>query len=779
MAQDPIHREAVSILQAVHTELIEERLSQPAELERALKSVKSALAALDGLPKYRGRLEDTALGYVIGGRLSFALGNTQAGLDLYNAALQQFEEAGGVSENFGIFLHDLAVRLNELVGAEPALQYALRAQKVLAEAGSGLSVDQFIDNLRSGSGAMTIEDYRSRFKKAREGQRAEVAQALAVALLEAGAASGSLGELHDALKVAFDESWNKRASKGFESSIAVLRTMIELYWQGLPLPHWLPEANERALTEIRRSGRADYESDLLAVRAIWLLSKGEQNAGLESALAALARNDEYDLATATALIRLLTGRINEYARQFALHAAIEQRDHKLAAELIESARMQVEPQSAQASPDGPIMWARSRIAHLRPVSAGGRSRLAPLYRSGSDIGAPVAIEDMATAVGGPQAILWAAWLCNDRIYWAVLADGEWSSGEIEFSDGTPLRRLLEETSLTFASNRSADPAQVLRGSWSRNVIAEEMLSAELGQILIPPPLKAIIAKRPENDPPLSLVLSGNLFAFIPAPLLASHVVKGGIRRLLEAAILRVAPPAALTDRVAVRPPSTTSRYPLVLTCVDPTGDLAYSRKIPPGTSAVLSGYVRDGYPLATLDNLKAALREVNPGDPGLFYYSGHAVQTALGGDSEQGLALSGGDTLSAHMLFQDAAGVSFPSRSLLSACASSGAAGAGSGEWLGLTAAILWQGSRQVIGTNWRILDTPFTQEFDQKLAGSLQTAADAAAALRAVQLDALGQWRSSTHDFSDLTEEGLPWSHRYLALPVIWGAYSCVGVQL
>jgi hypothetical protein len=205
----------------------------------------------------------------------------------------------------------------------------------------------------------------------------------------------------------------------------------------------------------------------------------------------------------------------------------------------------------------------------------------------------------------------------------------------------------------------------------------------------------------------------------------------------------------------------------------------FSSAVPPGARTVLGqSDVPDAIP-ATRENLRASLPSPG-GAPGIFYYSGHAASEGLGGDEEDALVLAVGETLSAAALFESAqagSGPFFPSRTMLSACSSSGAAGAGAGEWLGLTAAVLWKGARQVLATNWPIWDTPFTSEFDLKLVRRLQRYGDAASALRDCQLEALESWRESVHDFTGYEGEGMSLEAFSLPFPLIWAAYSCVGV--
>ena len=320
-------------------------------------------------------------------------------------------------------------------------------------------------------------------------------------------------------------------------------------------------------------------------------------------------------------------------------------------------------------------------------------------------------------------------------------------------------------------------AEILTGPWCVSALEEEAFSTALGLALIPDDLRQALADAIFDRRPLSVVLAGNFLALLPVALLGFATPERTFVRVLEAAIVRVAPPAVLIDRVGSRDPVATALNPLHVACVDPRDDLPNSHRPPDGARVVLGGDPdkRDGS--ATLAALAAALAPLRPGQPGLLYYSGHAVNDGLGGDDQDALALAGKDVLSAHALFSEDAPLPMPARVQLSACSSAGATGAGGGEWLGLTAAVLWRGARQVIATNWPIWDTPFTADFDHRLADELQRAADPAAALRELQLEALAQWRLSEHDLSDREDDGLPGSASELPFPLIWAAYTCVGV--
>ncbi|WP_425558397.1 CHAT domain-containing protein [Kribbella ginsengisoli] len=112
---------------------------------------------------------------------------------------------------------------------------------------------------------------------------------------------------------------------------------------------------------------------------------------------------------------------------------------------------------------------------------------------------------------------------------------------------------------------------------------------------------------------------------------------------------------------------------------------------------------------------------------------------------------------------------------MLSACGSAGSGGGGSGEWLGLAAAVLWAGAREVVATAWPIWDLPFTRDFDLRLADALRSPDSAAASLRKLQLECLAQWRASTHDLT--SDRNLPPHLHSHAFPLVWAAYQVVGV--
>jgi hypothetical protein len=777
----PRHIEVVRSLERINADLRRGKFRTPRDMHQAADDVLILARELDEMPPEQELLDHAALAYQLAGSFRFEAGNIEGGIDCWMDAGDRFERSGSATEHRARFFHDFAVVAHELSIDEFALKLARQAQIMMKQLGiteidgRPITIDEFVIGLERGRHAVPtkedVEHERDRFRKARRGRRADAAQALTVALLDSGTAGAHLSELHDSLKVAFFECWRNR--RRFDDAVAVLQTMIELHWQQLPLPGWTRKAAEQVIDRAESLGRIDFVADALAVLGASKLSEGDKAGGLDTLLAAVAVHDEFSLSSESVVVRNLSSRPNDYARQFAIHTAAETGDFRLMAELIEAARLQVEPLPLDTSqPEG---LRRSRVGNLRPVTVDGRSRLLEHYRH-TRTGRPVELHEVIAAIGGtPDAAWWGTWTANERVYWALWLDDQWTGGEISLSEGSPIRQTFWEAleSSTLTPKTSID--DILSGPWCRTSFSEERTSTELGEALLPETLKQKIRGAPRSEP-FSLVVAGTLFAMVPVALLGVQIDVFSSRRLVEAAVIRLAAPASLIDKVNQRWSPDVKAYPLQLACLDPRGDLANSRDVPPGARHVLSGDPQSDWPRPSLSNLAEALSQHPPGAPALFYYTGHAASEGAGGDDSDGLALYGGDVLSAAQLFigvADGRGPYFPSRVLLSACASSGAQGAGAGEWLGLTAAILWAGAKSVVATTWPIWDTPFTSDFDHDLALAMQTPIDPAVALRATQLKCLDAWRLSDHD---LSEEVLPSELAQMPFPLMWAAFVSIG---
>lgn len=548
-----------------------------------------------------------------------------------------------------------------------------------------------------------------------------------------------------------------------------------------------------ALQSVAGSGDISTRIALGEGAAIVEFKAGRADIALIHALTAVALDDARTVSLDSSSLRDLIGRSAASTRHLALSLAIQAERHALAAELIESARLQAvplrgtTPGSHSENMLGELITiGEHRLGPVHPVAVAGESAVLAHYVDVLQVASPVSLDEVIEVVGGPDAWWWGTWIgVEGRVFWAVRdACGHYSSGwnkfDLDDESGAVIRAGLEST----PHNPHAGYIDLVRGPLTASVETERDLSTQIGSLLLPECLRREIAlraarRRSGNDDPISLVVSGNALSLFPVPLLGV----GGTQieeplRLIEGAVLRFSPPAALTATLASVPPNAAGRYPVALACFNPTGDLAHATyAIRPGSRLLtFDGDQSDNGSEATVDNLLAELRHIGSGSSATFFYSGHASSGVLGADLDSGFVLRDG-ILSAEAMFASSPTeqtIVFPVRALLSACGSSGAAGAGRDEWLGLAAACLVNGARQVIATAWPIWDLPFTAKFDEALLTRVEEDDDVASGLRHVQLSCLEQWRGSDHD---LTSEELPRLPADLSVPLVWAAYQFVGM--
>jgi hypothetical protein len=501
--------------------------------------------------------------------------------------------------------------------------------------------------------------------------------------------------------------------------------------------------------------------------------RGDHARSLDHASRAIAAYDVIQMQTESSAIRSMLSFHTESARAIALRVACRTGDVALALELIETSRLQALPDFTTAPAVRSVgrlfqrtsSGGRRRIGGLRPVAVGRRSRLAPYYRAGT-LGPELSLDQSVRLVAGAAGWWWATWAFQRMQYWALMTpEGPLACGELDISDDTAAGRVIR---LALESGALAPVGADLAGApFSRGYAEEEALSIELGRHVIPAPLRDELLRRnasaARGEPPLSLAVSGNVLHELPLPLLGIEPMSPDrhATRLIETAILRTACPTVLTDHIAKHPSPSDMRYPTTVACINPTEDLDHTEKAPPQTGTVLSRS------RATKRRLRKALAGAGPSAPALFYYSGHAEEGAGRGDVDSALVMAD-DFLSANDIFAvgaDARPVyQFPARAQLSACSSAGSTGTGAGEWLGISAAVLWAGARQVVATIWPIWDTPFTQWLDLEIAVRLNDCQDVGAELRRIQIDCLREWRKGGEDNP--------------AVPLIWAAYQSLGLM-
>lgn len=297
-------------------------------------------------------------------------------------------------------------------------------------------------------------------------------------------------------------------------------------------------------------------------------------------------------------------------------------------------------------------------------------------------------------------------------------------------------------------------------------MAEQELASKIGALLVPLPLADALL---DGSTDVSVVIAGNLLGSVALPALC--LKPGEETRLIERAILRVQPPAT-PDLIVSRSPLELPHWPVLVACMNPDGTLKYAEhedldcEVRLGAKRPPSG---GRHRPATTANLRTAMSDLSPGQQGVFFYSGHVKQAMMPGDANVSLQLADGDVRAAEWFgIGTDCQLPCPSRAVISACASAGSSGTGSGEWLGLGAALLSAGARHVIATAWPIPDAPATQRFERRLIDRLSYTADAARALAEEQRKELVRWRYSVNSWEDPVEYGSP---------VMWAAFQAMGV--
>ena len=526
---------------------------------------------------------------------------------------------------------------------------------------------------------------------------------------------------------------------------------------------------ERAFASASRTQSPEMAGQAHHLSAIAAIKMGDTRKALDHALAAVAIGLDCLALTQSTLLRAeLKQRLDE-RRDLALTLAVALDDPAVAAELIETDRLQALPEAgaqlnAAAAPADfretlQATWAA--LGSLDHVTVRGRSEL---YGRSSEYFPQqrrlVALEDAIAEVGGPGAWWWGAFAALRRIHWVVRSpNGTMWCGT----------RQLSEVEVSSVNAYDMDLKKIVSGRavWNDSD-REKTVLGDLSDILLPDPLRHQLSAESGD---LSLVVCGNWLAAMPlATLVVDH---SSDLRLVETAVIRVQPPAFLVNLMRQRsqPPASVS-HPLLIACTDPTGDLpnAHSPELP----ALFAFTNKCHGPLArgeaTRFNVAAALSWVSPSAPGIFYYSGHASYFDVTGGLNAVLMLQGGDVIGAgdwlHLYGQP--DLNSPCRAVISACESAGTSGAGGGEWLGLGAALLAAGARQVVATAWTIFDTRFDNRFDTSMVAALEEAPDPAAALAAAQRGALNEWRNAR----SMCREDAP-------LPEIWAAYQCIGLRV
>jgi tetratricopeptide (TPR) repeat protein len=771
-----------TILAAVLVNRAADRLEYDDKPSEALRLTRRALRLI-------GR-KTAPLAQAHAGRAYHVRAESYLKLDRLDDAISAYSKAerylrGRYIELYVRCCHDAAVTFANMGLEELARSYAHRGQAVASKVPGPYAgdFDRLLLELEECT-ADTYREYAARMRdRAADAHDSEEAHRALLRLALATCEFGSRSEIQASFEV-IEALY--RGSRSVEQRVATLAPIAFLARRLQPVSDALLVASEEVVSQLAPVADTRLRAEATLTYAVALWSRGRREEAVDAALGSVALFNVEVWRTGASVVRLLTGGHRNTAQDIALRLACELDDGVLAAELIESARLPALPDPSAAhqtitvaTPQGDIEVARRPLGPLHTIAVAGRSRIAGHYPSDVPVAAAIDLDAVTRAIGGTHAWWWGSWLgAYGVIFWAVRTpDGSYACG-VQDDAAAGAKLVAAHNAMTTASSEAA-----ARGAFTATPAGEEAFSAELGALLIPPNLRECLRRAAsdtirchEGQAPISLVIASNYLSEIPLILLGVGRAEAGLMlRIIEGAVVRLAPPAALVSRLPTRV-APCSPLPVSVICRDPTDEFPYAQ-LYAECQCLLAGrqFCKDhpSAKLATPHNLVAALRSVDSAQS-VFAYCGHAGKGRLGPDLESYIPLVDGILTAESILAGDANGdpIPIPERVLLAACNSSGSSGTGSGEWLGLAAAMFNAGAREILATCWPIWDFPVTSEIDNALLQVLTKDNDVAASLRAIQLRFLDRWRSCDADYS----VKFPGPSAPEPFPLVWAAYHCFG---
>lgn len=476
-----------------------------------------------------------------------------------------------------------------------------------------------------------------------------------------------------------------------------------------------------------------------------------------------------------------------------------------------------EPAGAADSTDDPFAPAarRDELDSEARMLAAVRASLHDLAVT---VPVPVDVTAHTRLVGGPEAWRWTLWRAGGLIAWSVhRPDGQVEVGVARLEGLTVPRHLVppdlpsddyagllaDDLGPRLADLRRAqgvaaqlgEPVDVVRDLLMEDPEGREPATAwAIGRALLPPVLRRELCRRADEGEPLRLVVAASpSLLHLPYGLLAIRPPSDATplgTRLVEAAVVTIAPPAVLVDEMAGRA-AASPPLPVRVAVVDPTADLPYSAAVLDGAlspnldrAVVFDGdssrQEAAGRRAPTKAGVVEALCKLSPGEPGVLLWGGHADAGSSAEPLAAGLRIERAspgrpaERLTVSDIILDRLPV--PSRAVVFGCATTGAGRESASdspndmsEWWGVPVALLYAGARCVLATAWDLIDCPATASVAAEVLALAAHAPDPAAALREVQLRRLHTW--SIRCAEDRTFTGAPTDTH----PHLWGAWLAI----
>ncbi len=631
------------------------------------------------------------LAYVLRGRAGLLgrVGRIDEAAELYEEAVDSFLEAGAFDEAART---DIGLIMAQAMAGQTIAAERIAESRARLEQASPTDLPELLMNVgnveasqsSTESAYKTFTSCRRRFRSA--GRRIDVARAD----LSRAVMLRRLGRIHHALRVA------QGARRIFEEG-----------------------------------GRDQLIAHADNNLALILDALGRPDEAIDAIMRALSELDRHRHRLPTAHDRLTVGTVT-YPNLFNLAFRLTNRQPDLQASLIERARIQPSPDSADPT--------ANTLAPPPPVAARPYTTVVPGHGS---------VRYLHNPSGGTNPTHRLSWAFTDDWLLRCHLTAEQTHvdrvpvdagllHELELALARPTPDDLEHamdlpTAQRVALFRAAtgplldDPAladriapTLLHGDRQR-ISALERCSAEallggLGRLLLPPTIRHVLAQ--EINPTIVVAPPPQLGRVPWASLIVND------QCLVQTAAIQADLPVALRSHDKDRPEAQPGGDAVWVG--DPTGDLRFCRRTPVDHWHVLTS---TSEPPATRDAVLASLRT----NPDVFVYRGHITPGPATDPAAAHLVLANSTMLRADDLGEQHRG---PAVCFLLGCDSSG--GTSGMEWTGVATGFIWAGARDVVTTQWEVIDRPAQDTLDADLIRSC---------LRHGVTDGLGRWQRTHAD--------------------------------
>jgi tetratricopeptide (TPR) repeat protein len=356
-------------------------------VEEGLQAVRKAGAEFARLTPDRWQRSDLGRAYHLEAQLECLAGRPDRALTAFGEAERLLSIDPQNREDYGRCLHDAAQGMREVVPDDIIAGYIQRARIELRGAGDHYqgSLDEMESSLGDGADPAYQAKLAAMISTASDqDERHRLNYQLARRLITSEAHADRV----HAVSLFAELAHTYKEQNQLDPLIAVLGVLPHLADLGMEIPGDLSDAAEFVVERAGCLSRPADQGAAYQARAVVLAGQGRLREALDHALRAVAIHDYAVWSVESSLLRTLSADEGNTARHVALMLAFQAEEPALAAELVETARLQVLP----AAPGEPGITSNNTIPNnaipsvlasigqqpltpIRPVTVTGTSRL--------------------------------------------------------------------------------------------------------------------------------------------------------------------------------------------------------------------------------------------------------------------------------------------------------------------------------------------------------------------------------------------------------------------